>query len=101
MNKTEIDRKITIESKATIFFFLFILLEGYLIISSAIGLYPFKIVEAPPDYYVVVESPPVLYALYWLGIFCMILGFLIGDYNKIYPPITLIGGIILFLMYII
>ena len=95
------ERKITIESKATIFFFLFILLEGYLIISSASGLYPFTIIENFPDYYVALESPAVLYAFYWLGIFCLILGLLIGEYNRIYPPIALIGSLIIFITFIL
>ena len=104
MSESEIaseERKITVESKATILFFLFILIEGYLLISSASGFFPFTIIEAPPDYLIALDSPAWLYALYWIGIFCLILGFLVGDYNKIYPPIILIASIIFFIAFVL
>ena len=83
------ERKIDIESKATIFFFLFIIIEGYLILSSANGFYPF------------VDNPAALYSLYWVGIVCLILGLLIGKYDKILPPLALIGSIIFFLLFML
>lgn len=94
------ERKITIESKATAFFLLFILIEGYLIISITNGFFPFALNVGPPIQ-ITLDSPVGLYALYWIGIFCLILGFLVGKYNKIYPPIVLIGSIIFFLVFII
>ena len=95
------ERKINIESKATFLFLLFILIEGYLILSSANGLYPYTLIGEPPTYQIILDSPAGLYALYWIGIFCVILGFLVGNYNRIYPPIVLIGSIIFFLIFII
>ncbi|MFX1295043.1 MAG: hypothetical protein ACFFD2_09365 [Promethearchaeota archaeon] len=101
MNKSEIDpeeRKITIESKATVFFILFILIEGYILISNGLGVYPYSIDEI--TLFVVLESPAGLYILYWIGIFCLILGLLVGNYNKIFPPIVLIASIIFFIAFI-
>ena len=95
------ERKIEIESKSTILFLSFVLIEAYLIISSSAGFYPYTLIEDYPDYFIVLDSPAGLYALYWIGIFCLILGFLVGEYNKIYPPIVLIGSIIIFLLFII
>lgn len=82
------ERKIDIESKAIILFFLFILIEGYLILSSANGFYP-------------LDNPAALYSLYWVGIVCLILGLLMGKYNKILPPLALIGSIIFFLLFML
>ena len=104
MNKSEInseERKITVESKATALFLLFILIEGYLLISSTNGFYPFTIIGEFPPYEIILDSPAGLYALYWIGILCLILGFLIGHYNKIYPPIILIASTIFFIAFMI
>ena len=95
------ERKITIESKATILFLLFILIEGYLIISSTTGFYPFTIIGDIPPYQIILDSVAGLYALYWVGIFCLILGLLVGKYDKIFPPLVLIAGIIFFIGFIL
>ena len=95
------ERKISVESKATILFLCFILIEGYLLISGSMGLFPFTFIEDYPYYQIILEFPEALYALYWLGILCLIMGFLLGDYNKIYPPVILIGSIIFFLIFIL
>lgn len=94
------ERKISIESKAIGFFFGFILIEGYLIISRSLGSFPFSVDPVLP-YSIIIESSGWLYALYWIGILCLILGLLVGKYNKIYPPVVLIGSIILFLFFIL
>lgn len=104
MDKSKTDpeeRKITVESKATVLFILFILIEGYLIISNANGLYPYAISGEFPPYEIILESPMGLYSLYWIGIFCLILGLLMGNYNKIYPPLVLIASIVFFIAFII
>ncbi len=103
MTSTEIeseDRKINIESKATILFLIFILIEGYLLISSTNGFYPYTLIGEMPTYEIVLESIAGLYALYWIGIFSLILGLLVGRYNKIFIPITLIISLIFFLLFI-
>ena len=102
MNKSEIDpdeRKITVESKATILFIFFILIEGYLLISSGIGTYPYAIDEILIS--IILVSPAGLYAIYWAGIVCLILGLLVGKYDKIFPPVVLIGSIIFFIAFIL
>jgi len=93
------ERKITVESRAIGFFFGFILIEGYLLISMSLGVFPFKIIGIPPQ--VKTEYPSWLFALYWIGILFLLLGLLIGKYNKIYPPIVLIGSIIFFVIIIL
>lgn len=95
------ERKITVDSKATVLFILFILIEGYLIISSAYGFYPYTISGEFPPYEIVLDSPAGLYSLYWIGIFCLILGLLMGNYDKIYPPLVLIAGIVFFIAIIL
>ncbi|MHA1650798.1 MAG: hypothetical protein ACTSYB_11440 [Candidatus Helarchaeota archaeon] len=100
MGKSEIDseeRKITVESKATLLFLIFILIEGYILISSANGFYPYSIIGDFPPYEIVLTSIPGLYALYWAGILFLILGLLIGNYDKVIPPVALILSIIIFL----
>ena len=101
MNKSEADepRKIVVESKAIGFFFGFILIEGYILISASIGSFPFAIDEIYP-YGIIIASFAGLYALYWIGILCLILGLLVGKYNKAYPPIVLIGSLIFFIIFI-
>jgi hypothetical protein len=94
------ERKITVDSKAIGFFFGFILIEGYLIISRSLGSFPFSISLIPP-YSIIIESSIWLYILYWIGILCLILGLLVGKYNKIYPPVVLIGSVILFIIFIL
>ena len=98
MNKSEADepRKITVESKAIGFFFAFILIEGYILISASIGSFPFAIEEY--TYRIIIVSPEGLYALYWIGILCLILGLLLGKYNRVYPPVALIGSLIFFIV---
>ena len=95
------ERKITIESKATGLFLGFILIEGYLLISWSLGSFPFTISGLYPPYKIIIESVGWLYALYWIGILCLVLGLLIGKYNKIFPPLILIGSVILFITFIL
>ncbi len=95
------ERKIEVESKTTLLFFLFILIEGYLILASANGFYPFILIENPPGYLILLDNSALFYSLYWIGIFCLLLGLLIGKYNKILPPLALIGAIIFFLLYLL
>jgi len=95
------ERKITVESKAIGLFFGFILIEGYILISASLGSFPYAITGIYPNYEIILESPGWLYALYWIGILCLILGLLVGKYNKIYPPIILIGSIIFFIGFIL
>lgn len=103
MNKSDSDqeesRKITVDSKAIAFFFAFILLEGYILISASLGVFPFAITDVFP-YEMIVASLEGLYALYWIGILCLIIGLLVGRYNKLYPPIVLIGSLIFFIVFI-
>jgi len=103
MNKADIEvekRKISIESKATVLFLLFILIEGYLLIASGIGSYPFIIFGDFPPYEIILDSVGGLYAIYWIGILCLIVAFLVGNYNKVFPPLALIGSIIFFILFI-
>lgn len=102
MNKSEADeqRKITVDSKAIGFFFGFILIEGYILISASLGSFPFTI-EGVYPYGISLASPEGLYALYWVGIVCLILGLLAGKYNRMYPPLVVIGSILFFIIFIV
>ena len=102
MHNSEADepRKITVDSKAIGFFFGFILIEGYILISASLGSFPFAIDEVYP-YGISIVSLEGLYVLYWVGILCLILGLLVGKYNKIYPPVVLIGSLIFFILFIL